>query len=1393
MNPFATWRARLPASIGNWFARDLTRSGLGLAEAGRVTLRAVDDNKIESTVESKGPMNVTIEWSSGTGPQALRSICACGGSGVCEHIVATLEAVRLHGDGLQGESDPSEDDYAWLPQLQVDAPRARARSIWPVISSDGKTLAGTLYLDTPRLRGVMRDAESIAAMMESTPADDWDDSDRQLVRDEAILEAFAARTLGGNQHAGRALARALFRLQRHPRLRFDDAPGANRHPSSLPVFGVDVRGVRLRAVRQDGHFVPMLEDVDGARFSPAKGWLLEGPPTWFGTTHGVYLLDGTFDPKRVIDAAQSNGAVPNGKPSARTIARVAPFLPPEERATLGVLDAERPKIKAVVSWRDGALVARCTLVDEVTSAQVVYSSLGGVAETGGRFIRFGPHVASTLVRPFVEAGFVPRGSDAFALHGPERAATFVRETLPEWDLEYELDPALDALTSDRSSLDFRVSALRSGERPDWFELAIDVFVGEGEPLTQKELQVLLASTGRFAEIRGKLVDVAKLRAREALLTDLADRKRTGFAALLALRDELHESFEGVSLPPEVERLRERLREFSGIEAIDPPGNLGDVLRDYQRRGLDFLAYLAGFGFGGILADDMGVGKSVTLDTRILTPSGWKLMRDIRLGDSVINAQGTASKVIGVYPQGMREAFKVTFSDGSSAVCCDEHLWAVNSAVRKRRRKPYVVVPLKDIRKRLHDAAGNARWYIPLVAPVQFQKRELPLDPYAVGQLLGDAGLTQSTLMFTTADEELLGSLDALLPTGTEIAAATRYDYRFRSAVRHSPNPLVTALKGLKLLGCNALTKFIPEEYKFSSVDDRMRLLQGLMDTDGYCNLHGDYAEFSTSSPTLAQDLRELVQSLGGTARIKTKEAPAYRYKGERRIGSPAYRVAIVLPIEFNPFWLRRKALAYNGWTKYGPSRAIVAVEPVGPREMQCIAVDSPDKLFVIEDYLVTHNTLQTIAYLKWRKERDGQAPTLVIAPTSVTHTWENEIARFAPDLTMMRLQSGPDRAQKIETVNDYDVVETSYALARLDAEVLAKHRFRTLVLDEAQNAKNPSSQIAKVVRALQADHRIALTGTPVENSLRDLWAIFSFLEPGLLGSEGSFRRRFEVPIAEGDERAVTALRSRLEPFVLRRTKEDVARELPERTEVTLECDLSPTQLRMYRGIAEAARRDVLSQIGPNGMEGAAVHVLAALTRLRQVCAHPGLLVDSYVGEPEVSAKFDAFLETIEEILSGNHRVLVFSAFASMLRLMRRHFEKTGLGFGYLDGATKDRDRRDEVERFMRDDGPPVFLCSLKAGGVGLTLTAADYVVLYDPWWNPAIERQAIDRTHRIGQHRAVTAYRLVTRGTVEEKIRALAERKASLSKTVVKTDSAVAKSLTREDLELLFADPEGQT
>jgi superfamily II DNA or RNA helicase len=876
-------------------------------------------------------------------------------------------------------------------------------------------------------------------MMDSTPVDDWDELDREIMRDEAVNEAFAGRT------AQRALARALFRLARHPRLRFDDDPSLGRHPSELPEFSVDLRGLTLRAVRRGTGFLPAFEASDGTRISPADAMLLDGPPAWVATRRSAYLIDGSFDAKKAIETARSvNGKVEDGALTPRAIARVAPFLTAADRASLGIVDATSPSAELALGWSGGALVAAVTFLDRATNARVPFSALGAIAPQGAGYIRFPGEFAARLRTRMLDAGFVPRAADGFALHGTDRAANFVRDVLPTWDdLDRRLDPGLTDLARGIADLDISVSAQRAAGDADWFELKVDVFVGGGTALTQDELSTLLASSGRFADVRGRLVDVEKLRERNSMLVDLAERRRSGLAALLAMRDELHDAFGNVTLPPEVEAMREKLRDFQGIPVVSSPALATGELRGYQQRGLDFLAYLSEFGFGGVLADQMGLGK-----------------------------------------------------------------------------------------------------------------------------------------------------------------------------------------------------------------------------------------------------------------------------------------------------------------------------------------------------------TLQVLSYLLRRKQIEGPAPSLVIAPTSVTHTWEAEIKRFAPDLRVLRLSSGSERAMRYEDIPNADVVITSYALARLDAQQLSQLEFRTLILDEAQNAKNPSSQIARVVRSLKAQHRLALTGTPVENSLRDLWAIFAFVEPGLLGTETSFRRRFEIPISENDEKATNVLRSRLEPFLLRRTKEDVAPELPDRTEIALACELSPLQRRLYRGVAEAARRDVFALVEEQGIENATVHVLAALTRLRQICAHPGLLFEEHKEDPEASAKFESFLETVDEVLSGGSKLLVFSAFASMLRIMRGALDAKGIKYGYLDGSTKDKDRQGEVARFMSPDGPPLFLCSLKAGGVGLTLTAADYVILYDPWWNPAVEQQAIDRTHRIGQQKPVTAYRLVTTGTVEEKIRALAERKSSLSKNVIKADGALAKALTREDLEMLLADPQ---
>ncbi len=310
LTPYALWRSRLPALIGTWFARDLTRAALALVEGGRVVLRSVEPARIEATVKDRVAVSTAVEWATGTGPQALRAVCTCGASGVCEHVVATLEVVRTAEEAAlpAPAADGGEPDLSWLPDTEQDTTRARARAVWPVLSvGNGGALAGTLYLDTPRLRGVIRDADAILAMMDQTPADDWDDVDRMMLRDDAVQEAFGSRA------SSKALARALFRLARHPRLRFDDAPGENRHPSELAPFAVETRGVRLRAVRSGAHFVPVLEAPDGhAHLAGRRGGRRRPAGVARRRPHGVAA-------RRLVRSAQGDrrGARRRGRRRAR--------------------------------------------------------------------------------------------------------------------------------------------------------------------------------------------------------------------------------------------------------------------------------------------------------------------------------------------------------------------------------------------------------------------------------------------------------------------------------------------------------------------------------------------------------------------------------------------------------------------------------------------------------------------------------------------------------------------------------------------------------------------------------------------------------------------------------------------------------------------------------------------------------------------------------------------------------------------------------------------------------------------------------------------------------------------------------------------------------------------
>jgi superfamily II DNA or RNA helicase len=399
--------------------------------------------------------------------------------------------------------------------------------------------------------------------------------------------------------------------------------------------------------------------------------------------------------------------------------------------------------------------------------------------------------------------------------------------------------------------------------------------------------------------------------------------------------------------------------------------------------------------------------------------------------------------------------------------------------------------------------------------------------------------------------------------------------------------------------------------------------------------------------------------------------------------------------------------------------------------------------------------------------------TLVVAPTSVIFNWAAELARFRPSLKV-GVYHGPNR--KLDPAAD--VTLTSYALLRLDAELLAAARFRTVVLDEAQAIKNPDSQTARAAYAVPASFRLALTGTPVENRLEELWSLMHFTNRGLLGGRSDFADRHARPIADGAPGAAAALRQRVKPFLLRRLKQDVAPELPPRTDAVLRVELGDSERAIYDAVRAATQQEVLALLG----EGKGVmQALEALLRLRQAACHPALVPGQ---KASTSSKLEVLRDALDAAVAEGHKALVFSQWTSLLDLIEPALKEAELPFTRLDGST--RDRGAVVEAFQADGGPPIMLVSLKAGGSGLNLTAADHVFLCDPWWNPAVEQQAADRTHRIGQTRPVFVYRLVSTGTVEERILTLQDSKRALMDAAL-GDGAAAAGLTKDDLLALLA------
>ena len=440
---------------------------------------------------------------------------------------------------------------------------------------------------------------------------------------------------------------------------------------------------------------------------------------------------------------------------------------------------------------------------------------------------------------------------------------------------------------------------------------------------------------------------------------------------------------------------------------------------------------------------------------------------------------------------------------------------------------------------------------------------------------------------------------------------------------------------------------------------------------------------------------------------------------------------------------------------------------------------------ILADDMGLGKTLQTLTWLGWLKERNTKnpKPSLVICPASVLHNWRREAEKFTPDLKVLVLESGAARHNLRKQIPQKDIIVTNYALLRRDLEELQKFDFRAVILDEAQFIKNPGAQVTQSVKQLKSEYRIALTGTPLENRLLDLWSIVDFVQPGYLGTQEHFLETYE-PRGENapSEQRIgrKRLSAKLRPLLLRRLKKHVAKDLPDRIEERRDCPLGDEQRKLYLAELRRSRDQIQHAVAEQGLNKSKMHVLAALTRLRQVCCHPSL-----VGSNTASGKTETLFELLDPLIADGQKVLVFSQFVQMLHLLEKECAARQINTHILTGQTKDRQA--VVNAFQSDKGAGVFLLSLRAAGTGLNLTNASYVVLYDPWWNPAVEAQAIDRSHRIGQTQTVNAYRLIAPGTVEEKIWELQQSKAQTIADVL-GEEGFARSLTTTDLEYLFAE-----
>ena len=805
--------------------------------------------------------------------------------------------------------------------------------------------------------------------------------------------------------------------------------------------------------------------------------------------------------------------------------------------------------------------------------------------------------------------------------------------------------------------------------------------------------------------------------------------------------------------------------------------IGISLYDYQKTILQKLITIK----RAICSMAMGLGKANSLDTKILTPTGWTTMHQLKIDDKIIGKNGFPTKVTGVFPQGEKEIYKVVFSDGSSTECCDEHLWAVNTPRRRWKGKDWLIKPLKEIKNNLIDAQGNRCWAIPMVDAVQFTNQPINIDPYLLGVLIGDGSMsTKSSVTFTTADDFMVNKCKNLLPCSSlTIKQESKYDFRISRITTCGPiktNKLIDSLRLLDLMSKKSNQKFIPDCYKYNLPDIRLKLLQGLMDTDGFISKNGDCCIYYTTSEQLAKDVQEIVWSLGGKAIIANKQTQ-YTYKEVKQNGLPSFAINISLPANIIPVTLPRKLERFKPKTKYPPVRYIDKVELIGKKQTQCISVDAEDHLYVVDNYIVTHNTLTAIGSFSYLKNSNSSISMLVVCPKSLKLQWEQEINRvFEKDsVATYVINKKSDIAAFYTEVRPKAAMITYQSINRYLDEFIKHGKVDVVIADEIQVVRNNETKVWKSLSKIQSEYFFGLSGTVIENRLDDLYNVMEIVNPGLLGPKWRFDYTYQnlkgitkTKILYSGVKNVEALKQKLSGCVFGYDKVD----LPEKQHFTTYVDLDKKCRTKHDEFLFEADKLISKSLNTELTFGEKAMLQAYMLKARQCCNSEELI--SKRQPKDQPMKIIEFLELVKKVcIDKNEKLVVFSEWTQMLDILAR---EVNIAYGFVGsvlytGEKSAKQRQTALKQFQADISCKIFFSS-DVGGVGLDglQLVCHNMLHFELPWNPAKLDQRTGRIHRILQKNPVNIYQLVANDSIEQRIESLLTSKRDIRTQTLKVE-----------------------